>query len=69
MIAPLRTLKHLIDHSPHTTTTASTAAGLAQATIGRWLSGQRAPRTDDLNRALGLFGYELRAARKDNPDA
>lgn len=66
----LSTLKTLIDMSPHTVTSASLAAGLAQGTIGRWLSGQRTPRTDELDRALRLFGYELGAVKiEQKPDA
>ena len=67
MATPIEVLKTLIDLSPHTTTSASKAAGLGQGTIGRWLSGQRHPRADELDRALKLFGYELSATKSDKP--
>ncbi len=68
MKAPLSTLKTLIDLSPHTVTSASRAAGLGHGTVGRWLSGQRTPRLDELQAALDVFGYELKAVpRERNP--
>ena len=68
MSRPLQTLKLLIDLSPHTVTSASRAAGLGHGTIGRWLSGQRTPRYEDLEAALGLFGFTLTATRIENPE-
>lgn len=64
MFPILTTLKHLIDASPHTVTSASRAAGLGHGTIGRWLTGQRTPRLDELDRALSVFGYEAQAKPK-----
>ena len=63
----LSTLKTLIELSPHTVTSASREAGLGQGTIGRWLSGQRTPRLDELQAALGVFGYELQAVPVPKP--
>lgn len=63
--APLEILRMLVELSPHSFTSASKAVGLAHNTILRWMQGERAPKMDEVERALNLFGYTLTAKPMD----